>query len=110
MAVEKMDIRIQPPGFWSVISTALGWAVACLLLLVVVGIGLMKLFEFLWPTLVWLVPVSILLGIQALALYRTIRLPDEEARKRHVFQATFLVVRTLVVIALFFATVQPIAQ
>lgn len=105
MATTQMDVRVQPRwGFWNIITSAMG-------VLLVVGLLLYAFFRaflWVWPTLMWLLPVSLYVGFTAWMLYKSTQIPDEVARSHRQYQTVIVVLRTFILLIIFFANTRSV--
>ncbi|HCC05900.1 TPA: hypothetical protein DEP94_00850 [Candidatus Nomurabacteria bacterium] len=106
---QKVDMTVQPRwGFWNIISSALGIVIVAGIVIVSGYFLLMKLFNFVWPTLQWAIPVGIYLAVAFWFSYKATQAPDNVARSHRQWQSVNLCVRLLIILFILFADMRTV--
>lgn len=104
-------VVVQPrPGFKNRISDALGVVVGVVIMASAAAFAIWKAFQFLWPTLKWLVPLLAFVTLLLFMAYKIYRMPDNQARQAHQYKATVLLISTLLILFCLLTDVRSVVQ
>lgn len=105
---EKVEVVMRRPGFWNILSNAMGWVAVVVAISAIALFALARIASFLWPTLKWMITIGVYIAINAWYLYRIVTSTDEVARSHRYFQATVLCVSNLIILAILFSDMRTV--
>ena len=106
---QKIDMTVERRwGFWNIISTATGVIVVGCAVILGIGFFLAKLFNFIWPTIQWVIVILVIATPSVVLLYKTMKMPDSVVRTHRCYQATLVCVRTVLILIILFADMRTV--
>ena len=106
---KNINVKLERPGFKNIISNTLGMIAAGAIVLVIASIMVMAIFKFLWPTLKWLVPLSLVFIYIIFTLYEITKKNDNETRSYYQYKITLVLMRTILILAIFLYDIESVA-
>ncbi len=111
MSEEKnINVTITRPGFKSIISNLIGQIVAFTIIALIAVIVVVNIFIFLWPTIKWLIPLSVFFIYILFMLYKITQMEDSEVKSHNQYKTTLLLSRTVIVLIILFYDIESVAM
>lgn len=106
---KNINVSIVRPGFKNIMSNLFGMIVAGAIVFIIAATIIMAVFKFLWPTLKWLIPLSLFLIYIIFMLYEITKMKDDEARSHNQYKTTLVLTRTVLVLIIFLYDIESVA-
>lgn len=108
MKTQKVDVVMLRPGFLNILSYAAGWVFVIGLFLAGAIYAIVRITNFVWPTLQWAIPIGVYLALTAWFLYRAIVATDKVASSHRQYQSVILCVRSIIILTILFADMRTV--